>query len=52
MNKICRNEKGIYTEFYTNSVKFDGQYTKHGQGYWASDCELLQELLPVIFQIS
>ena len=40
MNKICRNEKGIYTEFYTNSVKFDGQYTKHGQGYWASDCEL------------
>ena len=40
MIKICRNEKGIYTEFYTNSVKFDGQYTKHGQGYWASDCEL------------
>lgn len=40
MDKICRNEKGIYTEFYTDSVKFDGQYTKHGQGYWASDCEL------------
>lgn len=40
MHRIYRNEKGIYTQYYTDSTKFDDQYSKDSHGYWASDCEL------------
>lgn len=40
MHRIYRNEKGIYTQYYIDSTKFDDQYSKDSHGYWASDCEL------------
>lgn len=40
MHRIYHNEKGIYTQYYIDSTKFDDQYSKDSHGYWASDCEL------------
>lgn len=52
MNKICRNEKGIYTEFYTNSVNLTDNIRNTDKDTGLRIVNFLQELLPVIFQIS
>jgi len=33
-------ERTVKTEFYKGSQEFDGRYSKHGHGYWQSDCEM------------
>lgn len=33
-------ERSVQTDFYKGSVAFDGQYSKHGHGYWQSTCEM------------
>lgn len=36
----CQAEMMVQTEFYSNSVKFDGMYSKESKGYWHSDEEM------------
>ena len=41
MNVIKYKEDGSFTDFYKNAQTMDGQYSKAGNGYWASSEELL-----------
>lgn len=41
MNVIYFKKDGsTHTNYYENSIQFDKSYSKHGQGYWSSSCEL------------
>lgn len=40
MDRIYKNSDSSYTDYYIQSEKFDFSYKKHGNGYWASPCEL------------
>lgn len=40
MNVIYFKKDGTHTNYYENSIQFDRSYSKHGQGYWSSSCEL------------
>lgn len=40
MDRIYKNSHSSYTDYYIQSEKFDSSYKKHGNGYWASPCEL------------
>ena len=40
MDRIYKNSDSSYTDYYIQSEKFDSSYKKHGNGYWASPCEL------------
>lgn len=33
-------ERRVKTDFYKGSIEFDGAYSRHGHGYWQSDCEM------------